>query len=119
MDVLLVNDLLFRHVDAGIELGKDFQCGGADLQRDCGYCHFPAGFFGSGCEARPQLLKLSDVGFIVLSDVRNAAPRFPQVLGRFSPDTSHRDALDVAPLREIWKRRLGHVCARHLCRSAD
>ena len=47
VDVLLVDDLFLLHVDGGIELRKDFQRGGADLQRDGGDGHLAAGFFGA------------------------------------------------------------------------
>src|SRR5258708_6892740 len=54
MDVLLVDNFFFLHVDAGIELGKYFESRGANFQRDGRDRHLAASFFGLGCEAGPQ-----------------------------------------------------------------
>ena len=119
VDVLLVDDLFLRHVDAGVELWENLQRGGADFQRDSCDRHFAAGFFGLWREASSQLLEFGDISFVVLSDVRNSAPCFPQVLGGFPPDTAHRYALDFPPFRKIGKLRLNHMGARRLRGLAD
>ena len=116
VDVLLVDDFFFLDVDAGIELRKDFERRGADFQCDRGDRHLAAGFFGLGSEARAQLLEFGDVGAVVLGDVRDRVPGFGQMLGSLAANSAHGDALDLAPLREIGKLRLGEVSgARWRC----
>ena len=103
VDVLLVDDFFFLHIDAGVELRENFQRRGADFQRDRGDRHLAAGFFGLGSEARAQLLEFGDVGAVVLRDVRNRVPGFGEMLGGFAANSAHGDALDLAPLGEIGK----------------
>ena len=107
MDVLLVDDFLFRHVNAGVELGKDLESRSADFQGDGGHGHFSAGFGGSRSKARPQLLEFGDVGVILLGDVGNGVPGFAQMLGRFPAHPAHGDALDFSPFGEVGQGGLG------------
>ncbi len=108
-DVLLVDDLFFLNVNAGIELRKNFERRGADFQRDGGHCHFAAGFFGLRSKPGAQLFEFGDVGAVVLGDMRNRVPGFRQMLGSFAANSAHGYAFDFAPLGEIRKLRLGKV----------
>src|SRR5271165_32629 len=109
VDVLLVDDFFFVEVDAGVELRKNFQCRGADFQRDRGDGHFAAGFFGLRSKAGAQLFEFGNVGAVVLRDVRNRVPGFGQMLGGLAANSAHRDALDLAPLGEVGQLRLSKM----------
>ena len=74
IDVLLIDDFFLLHVDGGVELGEDFEGGGADFEGDGGDGHFAAGLFGLGSEAGAQLFEFGDIGAVVLGDVRNGVP---------------------------------------------
>ena len=99
--VLLVDDFLVFHVNAGIELREDLEGSGANFQRDGGDGHLAAGLFGLGTEAGAELLQFGDVGAVVLRDVRNRVPGLGEMLGGLAADAAHRDPLDFAPAREV------------------
>ena len=94
---LLVNDFVLRHIDAGVELRKDFQRRRANFERDGGDGHLAAGLLGLRSEARAQAVEFGDVGFVVLRDVRDGVPRLPQMFGGFAANAAHGDALDCLP----------------------
>ena len=49
-----------------------------------------------GREAGAQLLQFRDVGLVLLGDVRNGGPGFPQMLGGLAPHAAHGDAFDFS-----------------------
>ena len=59
-----------------------------------------------GREAGAQLFEFRDVGLVLLGDVRNRGPGFPQVLRRLAPHPAHGDALDFSKLGEVGQLRL-------------
>src|SRR4029077_2079977 len=107
--VLLVNDLFFFNVDAGVELREDLESRGADFECDCRDGHLAARFFGLGSETGAQLLEFGDVSTVVLGHMRNRVPGFGHMLRGLPPNAAHRYTFDLAPLREIRKVRLGEV----------
>src|SRR5207248_1499035 len=90
-------------IDGGVELWEDFQGSGADFQGDSGDRHFAAGLFGFGSEARAQLFEFSNVGAIMLRDMRNRIPGFGQMLGRLAANAAHRDMFNLSPFGKIGK----------------
>jgi hypothetical protein len=88
---------------------------GADFERDRRHCHLAAGLLSLGTETRPQLLECRNVSAVVLGDMWNRVPCFGQMLSGLPPDAAHGNALDLAPLREIGKVRLGKVTGAWCC----
>ena len=101
MDVLLVDDFFFLHIDGGVELRKYFERCGADFQSNRGHGHLAAGLFGLGSETRPQVLEFRDVGAVMLRDVGDRVPGFGEMFGGFAANPAHGNALDFSPLGEI------------------
>src|SRR5580698_5112959 len=109
VDVLLVDDFLFRHVDTGVELREYFERRGADFEGDGGDRHFAPGFLRFGSKTGAQLFELGDVSFILLGNVRDRGPRLPQVFRGFAADATDGNALDFSPLGEVREFGLGEL----------
>ena len=71
----------------------------------------PPASCGFGRETGAQLFQFRDVGFVLLGDVRNGGPRFPEMLGRFAPHAAHGNALDFSEFGEIGKLRLRKIAS--------
>src|SRR5258708_167564 len=105
INVLLVDDFFFLHIDGSVELGENLEGGGTDLQSYGSHSHLAAGLLGLGSETGAQLLEFGVVGAVVLGDVGNRVPGFGQVFRRFAANSADGDAFDFPPVGEI--RQLG------------
>jgi hypothetical protein len=109
--VALVDDFLRLHIDARVELGKHFERGSHDFQKDRRQRELGPRLFHLFAVLLANHLDLGDVDLVVLSDVGNGRPRLGHGARGNLSHLRHRLATHRPPLAVFCDRGgCGFVC---------